>query len=411
VGEAEVGERRELADTLQHSAGELVPRHVELLQHGHVDEPLGKRADERVPTDVHHRGVAEVGELRRDAAVEAVVEQDELVERVGHAADAARDAPDEGVVGEYHHRGRGVAEVLRDGADEAVAVDEDGVEVFLEELRREGTVEVIEPEVEVLEHGDLQHDVGERADEAVVADVELVEESEAVEALGDDAAEAVGVDVEEGEVAHEAELGGEVPRDVAAVEVDARDDGDFGVVEGLGARDAEVGAHIGSDPAAGEVLWVGVDGVAPGLERGVRAAEALVGKGDVDVDVELVVVGELAVALVQGQNLPPRDVGRLRVRERGRRPEQDGGGEGDERDADAAPAAAAGGLHGWWRGKGQCGRPPLAVEPIWKVGRYRPAATRGRTRPRGGARLPELAVAVWWLMFFGGRGGTRGQLL
>jgi hypothetical protein len=240
VREAEVGERWELTDALQHATGEPVPRHSELLQPGHVDHPLRQRSDELIPADVHHRAVDELGELRRNAAVKAVVEQHELVERADHAADAPWDASDEGVVGEHDHRGRRVAEVLRDDADEAVGVDEDGVEVLLEELRWELTFKVVVPEVEVLEHGDVQHDVGEATDEAVVADVKLVEECEAAEALGDDAAEAVGVDVEEGEFGHEAELGGEVPSDVAAVEVDASDDGGGVVVERRGARDAKV---------------------------------------------------------------------------------------------------------------------------------------------------------------------------
>ena len=416
VREAEVGESRELADALFHGAGELVPRHVELLQPGHVDEPLRQRANERVPADVHHRGVDELGELRRDAAVEAVVEKHELVERAGHAADAARDASYEGVVREHHHGGRRVAEVVRDEADEAVAVDEDGVEVLVEEVRRQGAVEVVEPEVEVLEHGDLQHDVGEAADEAVVADVELVEEREAAEALGDDAAEAVGVDVEEGDIGEQAELGGEVARDVAAVEVDARDDGGLGVVEGRDARDAEVGAHVGSDPAAGEVLGVGVYGAAPGLERDVRAAQALVGEGDVHVDVELEVVGEVAVALTQGQQLPPRDVGRLGVRERGRRRgrcrcrEQDGGEVVDE--AAVVPASAranhhrgrgaAGGLHCVGGGKGQCGKPPLAELPIWDGGediglrRGEDMAERAAARVSRWCPLRSGGCCVFW---------------
>ncbi|WVZ90583.1 LOW QUALITY PROTEIN: hypothetical protein U9M48_036870, partial [Paspalum notatum var. saurae] len=210
-----------------------------------------------------------------------------------------------------------------------------------------------------------------------------------------------------------AELGGEVARDVAAVEVDARDDGGVGVVERRRARHAEVGAHVGADPPAGEVLRVGVDGAAPGLERGVRAAQAAVGEGNVDADVELEVVGEVAVAFPQGQQLPPRDVGRLRVRERGRREQGVAGGEEvhDESEAQVdRRGGAAGGLH-CWRGKGQCGRPPLAVVPIWRgedIGLRRGENMHGGS---GGARVPEVAVAVWWSPFFRGKGGTRGQLL
>jgi hypothetical protein len=413
VREAEVGESRELAHVLRHGAGELVPRHVQLLQPDHVDEPLRQRANERVPADVHHRGVDELSKFRRDAAVEAVVEKHEFVERVGHAANAARDASDEGVVCEHHHGGRRIAEVLRDEPDEAVAVDEDSVKVLVEEVRRQGAVEVVEPEVEVLEHGDLQHDVREPADEAVVADVELVEEREAAEALGDDAAEAVGVNVEEGDIGEHAELRGEVTRDVAAVEVDARDDGGVSVVECRDARDAEVGAHVGSYPAAGEVLGVGVHGAAPGLERDVRAAQALVGEGDVHVDVELEVVGEVAVALPKGKQLPPCNVGRLGVGERGRRGRREqNGGEVYENEA-AVPAAAQAnhrGLH-CWRGRGSVGGHPLQGFLYgWgeDIGLRRREDMIERVAARMSRRCPLRSGGR---CFLGRKGLTRGQLL
>jgi hypothetical protein len=358
-------------------------------------EPIGERSHEQVPGDVHHRGVHEPCQLGRDAPVELVAEQHELVERAGHPPHAARDAPDERVVGEHHHRCRGVPDGLRDGPHEAVAVEEDGVEVLVEEPRRDHAFEVVVPEVEVPEHGDPQHDVGERAHEPVVADVELVEQREAGEALGDDATEAVGVDVEERGVREQPQLGGEVPRDVAAVEVDPRDHRRVRVVQRLRARHAEVGAHVGAAPVAGEVLRVGVDGAAQGLQRDVRAAEAVVGEGHVHADVELEVVREVAVVvlalLAEGEQLTTRDQGGLRVRQRrgggGRRREQEeeehGGKVVDE------GAADAGGLHGGARRGSADGRPPLAPVPIWW----------GRERYR---RRREQDTAVRWRACPGG---------
>jgi hypothetical protein len=207
-GEAEVDERRELADGLVHDAGENVPGHVELLQLGYVGELLGDGADEHVPADVDDGGVDQQAHLQRQAPVELVVEEDDLVQRLNHAADALGDASDEGVVGEDDDGRRGIAEVLGDGPYEAVGVDEDGVEVLVEERRRQLALEVVEPEVEVLERHHLEANVGEDAHEAVVADVELVQQRQPRHALGDDAAEAVGVDVEEGEVCEQAELRG-----------------------------------------------------------------------------------------------------------------------------------------------------------------------------------------------------------
>jgi hypothetical protein len=322
-GEAEVDERRELADGLVHDAREDVPGHVELLELGNVGQLLGDGADEHVPADVDDGGVHQQSHLQRQAPVQLVVEEDDLVQRLHHAADALGDTPDEGVVGEDDDGRRGVAEVLRDVPHEPVGVDEDGVEVLVEERRRQLALEVVEPEVEVLERHHLEADVGEDAHEAVVADVELVQQRQPRHALGDDATEAVGVDVEEGEVGEQAELGGKVPGDVGAVEVDPGHHHDLGVVQRLHADDAVVLAHVAADPVGGEALGVGVEGAFPGLQRDVRAAEARVGEGPragaeavVELEVRRQVACLAAAGLLHGQQLAVRDVGGLRARHR-----------------------------------------------------------------------------------------------
>jgi hypothetical protein len=50
-------------------------------------------------------------------------------------------------------------------------VEEDGVERPVEEGGRHGALEVVEAEIEESERREAEHDVGERADEAVVAEV------------------------------------------------------------------------------------------------------------------------------------------------------------------------------------------------------------------------------------------------
>nr|CAB3464131.1 unnamed protein product [Digitaria exilis] len=173
----------------------------------------------------------------------------------------------------------GYTGVVRERGAEAVVVEEDGVEGAVEELPRDGALEVVEPEVEELERREVEHDGGERADEAVVAEVELDEEAEPAEGRGDEAAEAVGVEVEQREVGEEAELRGEVPRDVAVVEVDAGD----GELPGAGhpprqrrAVDAGVVADPRAHPVGGEVAWVGEDGLLlPRLQRDVGVPQPL----------------------------------------------------------------------------------------------------------------------------------------
>jgi hypothetical protein len=120
-----------------HDASEDVLVHVKLLELAVAGELLGQRANKAVATDVDDGGVDEQADLEEEAAVEGVVEEDDLIEGVDHLADAVGDASDELVVGEDDDGGGGVAEGLRDGSDEVVAVDEDGVVLLVEERGRE----------------------------------------------------------------------------------------------------------------------------------------------------------------------------------------------------------------------------------------------------------------------------------
>jgi hypothetical protein len=242
-----------------------------------------------------------------------------------------------------------------------------------------------------------------------------VEQREAGEALGDDAAEPVGVDVEERGVREQPQLGGEVPRDVAAVEVDPRDHRRVCVVQRLRARHAEVGAHVGAAPVASEVLRVGVDGAAQGLQRDVGAAEAVVGEGHVHADVELEVVWEVAVLslLAEGEQLTTRDQGGIRVRQRrggGRRREQ----EEQERGGEVVDegAADAGGLHGGEEAVRMGGHPLRRC--LYGGGGRDIGGEESRTRPCGGARVPEVNLplrAGGCRFFFGGKAGGERHLV
>lgn len=68
---------------------------------------------------------------------------------------------------------------------------EDGIVGPLEELGRDWVFEVVEPDVEVAELGDIEQRRGEQPNEAVVARVELVELSHVPNLLWDDPAEPV----------------------------------------------------------------------------------------------------------------------------------------------------------------------------------------------------------------------------
>ena len=301
VWDREVRQRRQLADTTGHISGEPVTRQVQLLDLGQPCQRRRDRACESVVAHVEHRGIGEEPRFDRQATSDAVVDEDELVQRGGGLADAPGDAAAELVVGEHDHRRLRLADGLRDARSEPVVVEEDGVVGLEEELRRDGAVEVVEPDVEVAELADAEHGGGERTHEAVVAGVELVELRHVRDLLRDDPAEAVGVEVEHGEVGHEADLLGQVARDVGGVHVERRHGALRRVVQRRHAGDAVVGAHVGADPVAGEVVWVGVERLLQRVQRPVRHQEARVVDLDVDGDVDVDVVVRVRLLLEGGQ--------------------------------------------------------------------------------------------------------------
>ncbi|KAB8103770.1 hypothetical protein EE612_036366, partial [Oryza sativa] len=243
----EVLEALQRADGRRHRAFEEVPGDVELLDGGQAGDAPGKRALEVVAADVEHRHLPEQPDLRRDASGELVVDEHDLVERLGHPPDGRRDATPEAVVREHDDGRRRAPEVGRDGAREAVGVEEDGVERAVEQLGRDGALEVVEPE-----------------------------EPEVGEGVGEHAAEAVGVEVEQREVGEAlGERRRDIAGDVGVVEVEPGDDADAAVGGVRRAEHAVVAAHVGAGPVGGEVRRVGEDGRAPPrLERDVRRAEA-----------------------------------------------------------------------------------------------------------------------------------------
>lgn len=228
-------------------------RHIKLLQTLHVPDLRRQRALKIIETDVKHRQVLQKPDLRRQTAGEIVVQQNDLVESLRHLSDTPGNTTSEVVVSKHQNRNRGVSKILGDSEPEPVVVQENGVEVFVEELQRNRAFELVEPEVEVFQRRERQYDLRELSDEAVVADVELVEELHLAETRRNDAAEPVGVEVEQSEVGEETELRREVSGDVSMVEVDSGDDSDLGVGRREGAVDAGVGADVGAVPVGGEV--------------------------------------------------------------------------------------------------------------------------------------------------------------
>lgn len=144
--------------------------HIELLETDHPADGLREGPHQAVVAHIEDGDVDKAADVRRKAGLQAVVHEDDLVE-VGHVDEAGRYAAVKLVVGEDDDRHRRVAEVVRDVEVEAVAVDEDSVEVLVKELLGDGPFELVEPQIQELERREREDHARELAGEPVVAQI------------------------------------------------------------------------------------------------------------------------------------------------------------------------------------------------------------------------------------------------
>nr|XP_018675870.1 PREDICTED: uncharacterized protein LOC108951674 [Musa acuminata subsp. malaccensis] len=166
---------------------------------------------------------------------------------------------------------------------EIVVVQEYGVELLIEDRRRQCSLEVIKPKVEVLKRWQPKGNIQDQADETIVASVKPVE-FETGDVLRDDTTEAIEVNVEEGDVGQEAELHGEVPNDIDIIKVDVDDNVDQGVIRHRNTEDVMITTHIKVDLIADEVVGVRVQCLLPCPQSDITTTKARIGDGDVDLD-------------------------------------------------------------------------------------------------------------------------------
>lgn len=136
-------------------------------------------------------------DLWRNAACEVVVDEHNLVECLSHVADGRRNAAAKPVVCENHHGGRGITQVRWDRLAQPVRVEEDGIQRSVEQFTRDGSLKIIEPEVEITQGRQCKHNPWEGTDKPVVAEIELMEEAEMDECVRHGAAKAVGVEMQQ----------------------------------------------------------------------------------------------------------------------------------------------------------------------------------------------------------------------
>lgn len=169
------------------------------------------------------------------------------------------------VVGQHNNGNRRVPEIIRQIEPEPIVVDENGIQVLVKQLLRDGPFELIEPQIQEFQRRKQKHNTRELAGEAIVTDIELEKQLQVPELVRHGPTESVGVDVEQCEICKQPKLLWQIPSNIAVVEVNAGDGSDLVVVGRWSTEDPGVFAYLRSDPIPGEIERVGENSLLPSL--------------------------------------------------------------------------------------------------------------------------------------------------
>ncbi|KAF3789720.1 hypothetical protein EJ110_NYTH13206 [Nymphaea thermarum] len=148
-GECKVLQCRQRADVCWNKAGKCIARNVELFDSGQAGK-RGRQAGQGVGAHVEHSHILQQAYLLRQASGEATVQQYDLIQPC-HLPNASGNATTQLVVCNNHNGSRGISEIFRDVETESIVVKEDRIQILLKKLRRNGTLEIIESDIHILE--------------------------------------------------------------------------------------------------------------------------------------------------------------------------------------------------------------------------------------------------------------------
>lgn len=152
-GICEVHQAGERADAARNRTRKHVVGNVQLLHAHHCPNAIGQRPNELIEACIEYCQVFQLPDFRRQAGREIVVEHDDLVQSPSHLTNAGGQASPQVIVGKDDDRDRRVPQIGRDLEMEPVVVDKYGIQVLVEELGRQPTFKLIEPDVQILQHG------------------------------------------------------------------------------------------------------------------------------------------------------------------------------------------------------------------------------------------------------------------
>lgn len=144
--------------------------HIQLLQCLNIRNRPRQWPHQVVEADVEHCQVLQIPQIARQARPKPIMHHNNLIQII-HMNQTLWNTPMELVVRQDNHRNRRVAEVIRQLELEPIVVDENSIQGFIKQLRRDTPLKLIESKIQILQTREPQHDPRELPGEAVVTQI------------------------------------------------------------------------------------------------------------------------------------------------------------------------------------------------------------------------------------------------
>lgn len=136
----------QLTNTGRNLAGKHVMGHIELLQGLNVPNRSRQWPHQLVETHIKHRQIPQPSQITRQTRFKPIIHEYNLVQ-ILHIHQALRHTALKVVVRKHNHRHWRVAEVVRELEMEAIMVDKNGVQRFIEEFSGHRPFKLVESQI------------------------------------------------------------------------------------------------------------------------------------------------------------------------------------------------------------------------------------------------------------------------
>jgi len=158
----------QLTNTRWNLAGKHVMRHIQLLQAVNIPNRSRQWPHQLVETHIKHRQIPQPPQITRQARFKPIIHEYNLVQ-ILHIHQAFRHTAMEVIVRKHNHRHRRVAEVVGKLEMEAIMVDKNSVQRFIEEFSGHSAFKLVESQIQELQAGKTQNHRRKFSSETIVA--------------------------------------------------------------------------------------------------------------------------------------------------------------------------------------------------------------------------------------------------